>query len=342
VRRALVCVVSLTALAAGCGPRAETRLSGTGSTFIAPLMERWAVEYRRAKGVEVEYEPVGSVVGLQRFSGGLFDFSCTDAVLSEDQLHKAREAGGEVVHVPLVVGAVVPVYNLDGVTDPLTLSGPVLADIYLGKVTKWDDEAIRELNPSARLPDKEIAVVHRSEGSGTTFIWTEYLSKVSPEWKRKVGVGASVAWPVGEGKMGNADVAARVQALPGSIGYVALNYALEKQLPAARVKNREGVAVQAGPESVAAAADAVPPSESDDLRYSLTDAPGKDSYPICGTTWAVVYARPPRGKAGAVIDFLRWATHDGQEYAEELHYGRLPKALLEKVEKKLDQLAAGG
>jgi phosphate transport system substrate-binding protein len=338
MRRLVPGALVLAALVAGCGPRVDRVLDGTGSTFIAPLMGKWKDRYRTERGVKVTYEGVGSGTGVQRLTGGLFDFACSDAPLSEEQLDQARKLRGEVVHIPLTLSAVVPAYSLEGVKGPLTLSGPVLADIFLGTVTRWDDPAVRALNPGVSLPDREIVVVHRADRSGTTYIWTDYLSKVSPAWKDRVGVGPSVAWPVGVAEMGNRSVAERVKATPGGLGYVPLSYARQSDLTAALVKNREGVAVPADPGSVTAAAEACLAQIPDDLRYSITDAPGRGSYPIAGTSWAVVFVDQPRDKGRALADFLRWATHEGQEDAEALHYARLPRGLVERLEKKLDRV----
>jgi phosphate transport system substrate-binding protein len=341
VKRTAVLTVFLAFLVAGCGQHPARELNGTGSTFIAPLMSEWAGEYEKARGTRVTYESVGSGVGTQRWTSGVFDFACTDAPLTEEQLAAARHNGGEVVHIPLILGAVVPAYNLEGVTEPLTFTGPVLADIFLGKVKTWNDPALKELNPRVLLPDQEIAVVHRADGSGTTSIWTDYLARVSPEWQSKVGAGTSVTWPTGEGQMGNESVAKRIKDVAGSLGYVPLNYALAKDIKFGLVKNQSGVAVRASAASVTAAADARLADIPDDLRYSLTDAPGKDSYPISGTTWAVLHVNQPAGRGQALVDFLRWVTHDGQGSAEQLHFARLPGGLVERLDKKLAQVNGG-
>jgi phosphate transport system substrate-binding protein len=335
----LTVLAFLCALTAGCGGRAGQPLSGSGSTFIAPLMNRWQADYAGTNKGKITYESVGSVVGVRRLGGGVLDFACTDAPLGEEQLRALATANGEVVHIPLVLGAVVPAYNLPEVTEPLTPSGPVLADIYLGRVTRWNEPAIRDLNPGAALPDREIAVIHRGDGSGTTYIWSDYLSKVSPAWREKVGSGVSLTWPVGKGVMGNEGTAAEVRKTPGAIAYLPLAYAARDDVQPARVKNAAGRAVRASAESVTAAGAALA-DLPDDLRYSLTDAPGPDSYPISGTVWAVVFVKQPPGKGRALVEFLRWATHEGQEQAAELRYARLPPGLVERVDKKLDRLAA--
>jgi phosphate transport system substrate-binding protein len=256
--------------------------------------------------------------------------------MNEEQLKKAQEVGGSVVHIPLVMGGDVPAFNLPQVSEQLKFSGPVLADIFLGKIKKWNDSALQELNPNVSLPEQEIVVVHRSDGSGTTYIWVDYLSKVSPEWKTKVGVGTSVNWPTGIGQKGNEGVAGQVRRSPGSIGYIELIYALQNNIKYGSVRNREGAFVSADLESVSAAADAALTNIPDDLRYSITDAPGSKSYPISGTVWAVSYVSNPGGKGAAVREFLRWCTHEGQQFTGALHYSPLPAGLVQRLEKKLD------
>jgi phosphate ABC transporter phosphate-binding protein len=322
--------------AGGCSGGAEDkRLSGAGATFIYPIMSKWASEYEKAKGVKINYQSIGSGGGIQQMTAQTVDFGCSDGPMNDEQLAKAKETKGAVVHIPLAMGADVPAYNLAEVKVPLRFSGPVLADIYLGKVKKWNDPAIKKLNPDAALPDKDIAVVHRSDGSGTTYIWVDYLSKVSPEWKSKVGVGTSVNWPTGIGQKGNEGVAGQVKRSPGSIGYIELIYAIQNDIKYGSVQNKEGAFVSAEMESVTAAATASLTDIPDDLRYSITDAPGKASYPISGTSWAVVYTNNPGGKSKEVRDFLHWCTHDGQRFCEALHYSRLPKGLVERVDQQL-------
>lgn len=329
----------LSMTAAGCiGGRHEPRLNGGGSSFVYPMMSRWASEYDKIKGIKVNYQSIGSGGGIQQMIVKTVDFGCTDAPMSEEQLKKSKETGGDVVHIPLVMGAIVPAYNLDEVKEPIVFSGSVLADIYLGKIKRWNDKAIKDLNPQAPLPDKEISVVHRSEGSGSTYIWVDYLSKVSPEWKRKVGVDTSVNWPTGVGQKGTEGVAGQVKRSPGSIGYIELIYALQNNINYGLVKNKEGVPIKGSLDSVTAAASAALSQIPDDLRYSLTDAPGKDSYPISGTTWAVLYVNQPPATGRAVVDFLRWVTHEGQQYAKELQYAKLPQGLVDRLDKNLDSI----
>jgi phosphate ABC transporter phosphate-binding protein len=323
----------------GGGAGGTDRLDGAGSSFVYPMMSKWASEYQKAKGVKVNYQSIGSGGGIQQMTAKTVNFGCTDAPLNDEQLEKAKQEGGEVVHIPLVMGGVVPIYNLPDVQE-LRFTGPVLADIFLNKIKKWNDPALTKLNPNAKLPDQEILVVHRSEGSGTTYIWVEYLSKVSDEWKKKVGVGTSVNWPTGAGAKGSEGVSGAVARSPGSISYVELIYALQNKIKYGSVQNREGNFVEPSLESVTAACNAALTNIRADLRYSLTDAPGKDSYPISGTVWAVVYVDQPAGKGKAVVDFLRWVTHDGQAFAKALQYATLPEGLVKRVDEKLAAVKA--
>jgi phosphate ABC transporter phosphate-binding protein len=304
-------------------------------------MSKWASVYAKERGVQVNYLSVGSGGGTQQMTAQTFDFGCTDAPLNDEQSRKARATGGEVLHIPLAMGAVVPAYNLPGLELPLRFSGPVLSDIFLGKVARWNDTKLRDLNPGIPLPDLPVALVHRSDGSGTTYVWADYLGKVSPEWRMQVGLGTSLRWPHGVGQKGNEGVAGHITRTPGAIGYLELVYALQSNIQYGLVQNRAGAFVQASLRSVTAAAEAVLAEIPDDLRYSLTDAPGGESYPISGTVWAVLYANQPEGKGQILIDFLRWATHEGQHYAKDLHYAALTKGLVERADQKLAQVQLG-
>ena len=331
-------------LAAGCGGHKEepVQLSGKGSTFVYPLMVQWAAAYAKTEnGCRIDYQPSGSGAGIKAVLDRTVDFACTDAPLTDEQIARARAAGGDVVHVPLVLGALVAAYNLPGVEEPLRFSGPVLADIYLGKVKKWNDKALQDLNPNVKLPDRDIGVVRRRDGSGTTYIWADYLAKVSPEWKKKVGVGTDLDWPVGAAETGNEGVADYVKKTPGSLGYVELSYALRKDLQAGLVQNRDKQFVKAKLDAVAAAATNALKDIPEDLRYSLTDAPGKDSYPICGTTWAVVYTRQRGDRGEQLTHFLFWALGDGQEQAGLLFYLRLPAPLGQRALAQLAMVKVG-
>lgn len=321
-------------LTCGCGGASARRLNGAGSSFVYPMMTKWAGVYDKEHGVQVDYASTGSGNGVQQVIAKTIDFGCTDAPMNEEQFEKARQNGGDVVHIPLVMGAVVPLYNLPEVTEALRFTGPLLADIFLGKVKKWNDPALREVNPNVSLPDLEITVARRSDASGTTHIWTDYLSKVSPEWKEKVGVGTSVNWPVGAGDKGNEGVAGKVARSPGAIGYVELIYARQNKLKYGAIRNRDGHFVLASLEGVTAAAAALT-SIPEDLRYSLTDQPGPESYPVSGTVWAVLYTNQKSPKAEQLVKFLTWITHEGQEYAKDLDYARLPAGLVGRLEQKL-------
>jgi phosphate transport system substrate-binding protein len=337
VSRSSILLVLITLLSTGCGLQDRGNLSGTGSSFVEPVLKEWTSEYQKAKGVKLTYEAVGSRAGVERLSPGIFDFACTDAPLTDEQLTKLRQQGGEVIQVPLILGAVVPAYHLDEVKEPLTFTGPVLASIYLGKIKKWNDPALQEVNPGVTLPDKDILPVHRSDGSGTTYIWTDYLVRVSPDWK-SVGVGSSVTWPTGPGEPGTTGVVKKIKSTPGSIGYVPLSYAQHDQLTFGAVKNRDGVAIKATPASVTAAAKAALKAIPEDMRFSLADAPGKDSYPISGTTWVVYFSKPSGSQSVALSEFLQWATHDGQAFAAKENYAPLPPELVERVDQKLATL----
>jgi phosphate transport system substrate-binding protein len=318
----------------GGGGNKVDRITGGGSSFVAPMMKKWAAEYNKAHGVEIDYTSSGSGNGVSQMIDKKNDFGCTDAPMNEEQLNKARNAGGEVVHIPLVMGGVVPIYNLPDVEKQVKFTGQVLANIFLGKIKKWNDPALLKINDGVNLPDLAIAVAHRSDASGTSFIFTDYLSKVSDDWKQNVGKSTEPKWPVGDGAPKNPGVAQLVSGTKGCIGYVELIYAEENPaLKIGAVQNRAGQFATASLESVTAAAAGLKEVQ-DDLRFSMTDADGKDSYPISGAVWMVLYTQQPE-KAGALKDMLQWLTHDGQELAKGLHYARLPQGMVEKIEKKI-------
>jgi len=327
-------------LLGGCkgGGNQQSRLTGGGSSFVNPMMKKWAAVYVKDKGVLIDYTSSGSGNGVQQMIDQKNDFGGTDAPMNGEQLKKAGEIGGEVVHIPLVMGGVAPAYNLAGVKDGLHFTGPVLADIFLGKITRWNDPQLKKLNPGVDLPNIEIAVVHRSDGSGTTFIWADYLAKVSKEWKEKVGVGTDLRWPVGIGAQRTDGVAGQITRTEGAIGYIELIYALRNKIQYGAVQNKEGEFVRASLESVTKAGEGALTSIPDDLRFSLTDAPGTGVYPICGTTWAVLYVKQPPEKAKLLSSFFHWVTHEGQELTSELHYARLSKGLVERVDKRLQKI----
>lgn len=337
--RTLFCCVAAASLvtAAGCGTSAPgpVRLEGGGSSFVGPMMKKWAGEYQKSRGIEVDYSATASGDGIAQMTDKKNLFGCTDAPMNEEQLKAAAKKGGNVLHIPLVMGGVVPIYNLPEVESPLRFSGPVLADIFLGKIRKWNEEALAKLNPGVTLPELEITIAHRSDASGTSYIFTDYLSKVSPEWKEKVGATTEPKWPTGAGAPKNAGVAGLVAGTKGALGYVELIYARDnKNLKYGAVQNKEGNFITASLESVTAAAAGLK-DVPDDLRYSLTEPDGADAYPICGTTWMVVYEHQPADKVKPLTDFIRWATHDGQRYTKELHYASLPPPLVARVDKKV-------
>jgi phosphate transport system substrate-binding protein len=316
------------------------RITGGGSSFVAPMMKKWAGAYRTAQGVEVDYTSSGSGNGVSQMIEKKNDFGCTDAPMNAEQMEKAQKAGGDVIHVPLVMGGVVPFYNLPDVKKPLKFTGPLLADIYLGKVKKWNEDAIKSLNQDVELPDLAITVAHRSDASGTSFIFTDFLSKVSPEWKEKVGASTEPKWPVGPGAQKSDGVAGIVADTKGAIGYVELIYALGKKgMAIGLVQNRAGKFVEATLESVTAAAAGLK-DVPDDLRFSLTDADGDTAYPIAGTTWMVLYTKQPSDKADKLKAFATWLVHDGQDMNKDLHYARIPPSIVEKAEKLIAKIKA--
>jgi phosphate ABC transporter phosphate-binding protein len=318
------------------GPFTGTILQGGGSTFINPLMQHWAGVYEKAHGVRIDYQTVGSGRGMEGVLDRVYVFGCSDAPLTDKQLARVKEAGGHLIHVPLVLGAVVPAYNLPGIgKGQLRFTGPILADIYLGKITNWNSPALRIANPGIKLPDMPIRPVHRIDKSGTTYIWTEYLSTVSGEWKARFGASMQLDWPGGlEGK-GNNAVANQVSRTVGSLGYVELTYALENNLPFGQVKNREGKFITATLDSVTAAAGALTTIPAD-LRLPLIDAAGEDTYPIVGMTYALIHSNQAGNPSGRdLVAFLRWATHEGQAYTRELHYAPLPPELVRRIDMAL-------
>jgi phosphate transport system substrate-binding protein len=343
MRKLSLAGLALLALVTGCsssphsGGSAE-RVTGGGSSLVGPLMKEWAGAYYRETSNQIDYTVSGSGNGVRQMIDQKNDFGCTDAPMNEEQLTKAKSVGGDVVHIPLAMGGVVPAYNLKELAEPLHFSGPVLADIFLGKITRWNDPKLKALNPKVNLPSLDIAVVHRSEGSGTTYVWVEYLSKVSPEWKEKVGVGADVKWPVGIGAGMNDGVASQINRTEGAIGYVELTFALKSKLPYGYVINSAGVPILASLESITKAAEGAAANIPEDLRYSLTDVPGKEAYPICATVWAVIYVKQAPAKAKAMRDYFHWVLNQGQDSAASLSYARLSKNLVEKAEHRLEKL----
>ncbi|HGY08489.1 MAG TPA: phosphate ABC transporter substrate-binding protein PstS [Oceanithermus profundus] len=330
------------ALAAG------VTLNGAGATFPYPLYAKYFSAYHKLTGVRVNYQSIGSGGGIRQLYAQTVHFGASDAPLTDEQVEAfERKFGTAVVHVPTALGAVVPIYNLPGLSTPLRFSGPLLADLFLGKVKKWNDPRIAELNPGVKLPPFPVTVVHRSDGSGTTYVWTEYLAKVSQEWRDRVGVGKSVSWPTGLGGKGNEGVAGLVRQTPGAIGYAELVYAVQNKIAYGAVQNRAGKFVLADLATVKAAAaiDDFPT----DTRVSLTDTPALDGYPVASFTWILVYrdldknrAFKSKAEAKALFDLLWWIVHDGQKLNEALHYAALPEVAVRASEANLRALRYRG
>jgi phosphate transport system substrate-binding protein len=336
VRHLAVCVLTIAVVAAGVTLAAQTiQINGAGATFPYPIYSKWFSEYNKLKpNVQINYQSIGSGGGIRQITNQTVFFGATDGPMTQEQL---LAAPGRILHFPTVLGADVPVYNIPGVEADLKFTGPVLADIFLGKVTKWNDPALTKLNPGVQLPATEITVVHRSDGSGTTYIWVDYLAKVSPEWKQKVGVATSVNWPVGVGGKGNEGVAGLIRQTPGSIGYVELIYALQSKIRYGAVQNMAGEFLQANVQSVTAAAAAAASAMPKDFRVSITNAPGKGVYPIASFTWLLLYESPKdKQQARIFVDFVKWMLADGQKFAADLGYAPLPEAV---VKMELEALA---
>jgi phosphate transport system substrate-binding protein len=317
---------------------AETMLiNAAGATFPYPIYSKWFDEYAKMHpDVHINYQSIGSGGGIKQASELTVDFGASDGPMTDEQLQKAKVF---LLHFPTVMGADVPTYNIPGVTAELKFTGKNLADIFLGKITKWNDPAIAGINPGVNLPDKQIVVVHRSDGSGTTYIWVDYLSKVSPEWKEKVGVGTSVNWPVGLGGKGNEGVSGLVKQTPYSIGYVELIYAAQNKIDYGVVQNSAGKFVKASLESVTHAAAGAAKEMPADFRVSITNAPGPETYPIASFTWLLIPEKiddPKKGKA--ITGFLKWMMTDGQKFAPGLLYAPLPKEVVAMEEKALGKI----
>ncbi len=329
-RMAVACVMMLTlAGAIHLAAQQAMQIQGAGATFPYPIYSRWFAEYNRLNPqVQINYSPLGSGEGIFQITNQMVFFGASDAPMSYEQL---EEAPGRILHLPTVLGAVVPIYNLPGVKTGLKFNGQVLADLFLGKITQWNHPALAALNPGVTLPDSTVRIVHRSDGSGTTYVWTDYLSKVSAEWGKVVGFATSVIWPLGLGAQGNEGVAASVKLTPGSLGYVELIFAKEGEIPYGSVQNLEGEFVTATAETMTAAAAAAVAAQQmpRDFRVSITNAPGKGVYPISSFTWLLLYQNPGnRAHAKAMVDFLKWALTDGQKYAAQLGYAPLPEAVV--------------
>jgi phosphate transport system substrate-binding protein len=304
-----------------------TQISGAGATFPYPIYSKWFSEYnKKFPNVEINYQSIGSGGGIRQLTSQTVFFGASDGPMTNDQL---AAAPGQILHFPTVLGAVVPVYNLAGLSKDLQFTGPVLADIFLGKITKWNDPAIAKLNPGVTLPASDITVVHRSDGSGTTYIFADYLGKVSPEWKKRVGISTSLNWPVGLGGKGNEGVAGLVKQTPDAIGYVELIYALQTKISYGSVQNLSGKFLKATIDGVTAAAAAAGNSMPADFRVSITNAPGDAAYPISSFTWMLFYENPKDKKAAKImVDFMTWALSDGQKFCAELGYAPLPASVV--------------
>jgi len=336
-------VLAAFALSAGAvtGAAADLAINGAGATFPYPLYSKWFYEYSNANpGVKFNYQSIGSGGGIRQITAGTVDFGATDAPMNEEELGKLP---GPILHLPTAIGAVAVVYNIPGTGSGLRLTQDVLAEIFLGKITRWNDPKIFELNKGLTLPTLDIIVAHRSDGSGTTDIFTNYLTTIHAEWRAKVGRGKSVKWPVGLGGKGNEGVAGVVQQTPGAIGYVELAYAKQNRMSVATLRNREGrfIAPTLGATSAAAAGAAK--TMPADFRVSIVDAPGKESYPIAGLTWILVYRdQKDEARGRALVQFLKWAIRDGQKMQAALDYATLPKPVVDMVDKALRQIRHGG
>jgi len=339
IRTTWIRVLGATALAlASWSPaRAQMQLNGAGATFPYPIYSKWFSEYTKVdSSVQFNYQSIGSGGGIKQITEQTVDFGASDGPMSDEQL---KAAPGHLLHFPTVMGAVVVTYNVAGVSTGLKFTPEAIAGIYLGKITKWNDPALTATNPGVNLPNQDIVVVHRADGSGTTYIFTDYLSKVSKDWDRKVGKGTSVNWPTGLGGKGNEGVTGLVKQSPNSIGYVELIYALSNELPFGDVKNQAGAFVKPSLESVTEAAAGYAASMPEDFRVVITNAPGATAYPISGMTWLLVYEKQKDATKGQkLVQFLDWMLHDGQKYAGDLHYAPLPKEVVAKEELALKRV----
>jgi phosphate transport system substrate-binding protein len=312
-------------------------LNGAGATFPYPIYSKWFSDYNKIHSdIEINYQSIGSGGGIRQLLSGTVDFGASDPPMNDEQLAQAKT---KILHFPTVLGAVIPTYNIPGVSQELNFTPDVLVGIYLGKITKWNDPEIAKYNKGVNLPALDIVVVHRSEGSGTTYVWVDYLSKVSTEWQTKVGRNTSVNWPVGLGGKGNEGVTGLVKETPGSIGYVELIYAIQNQIPYGQVRNAAGVFVKADLASVTAAAAGYAKTMPEDFRISITNAPGKAAYPIASFTYLLIPAKiEDATKKGVIKGFLTWMLNDGQKEVEALSYARLPKEVVARELKQISQI----
>ena len=336
----LTCLVqlgsSLTAAAPAPGP-GSIMLNGAGASFPYPIYAKWFSDYNKLHSdIQINYQSIGSGGGIKQLLSGTVDFGASDAPMTDQQLGEAKT---KILHFPTVLGAVVPSYNIPGLSQELDFTGDVLADIYLGKITKWNDPMIAKSNKGVNLPATDIVVVHRSDASGTSYVWTDYLSKVSQAWESKVGRNIAVNWPVGLGGKGNEGVTGLVKQTPGAIGYVELIYALQNNVPFGRVRNSAGVFMKADLGGVTSAAAGFAKTIPEDFRVSITNAPGKESYPICSFTYLLVpTAIADANKKQVIKNFLTWMLNDGQKEVEPLSYARLPKEVVARELKQISQI----
>lgn len=338
-RRGLCLVIATLALASAAV--ATLSLTGAGATFPYPMYSKWFNEYHKLHpDAEFNYQSIGSSGGIKQVTEGTVDFGASDGPMNDQQLAEFKDKRKcEILHFPTVLGAVVPTYNVPGVTGELNFTPDALAGIFLGKITKWNDPEIAKANPGVKLPPNDLVVVHRSEGSGTTYVWADYLSKISPEWKKKVGVAGSVNWPVGLGGKGNEGVTGQIKQTENSIGYVELVYAIQNHLPYGKVKNQAGAFIKAELSSVTAAATAAAANMPADFRVSITDAAGKTAYPISSFTYLLIPSKiPDAAKQKAIKDFVKWMLGPGQKMTEALTYAQLPKSVVAQEEKAIAKI----
>jgi len=324
------------ALAIAVPALGQTTLNGAGATFPNPMYSKWFSEYHKIHSdVEINYQAIGSGGGIRQVLAGTVDFGASDGPMSDDQLSQAKI---KILHIPTVLGAVVPAYNVPGVKEEVKFTSDVLADIFLGKIASWNDPRIAKANPEIKFPNQDIVVAHRSDGSGTTYIFTDYLSKVSPDWQSQVGKGTSVRWPKGLGGKGNEGVTGMIRQIPGSIGYIELIYAIQNNVPYGVVQNAGGAFVKASLDSVTAAAASVK-SMPADFRVSITNPPGKEAYPISSFTWLLIPVKSKDAAKGKIIvDFLNWMLDDGQKMTAALSYAPLPSSVVSKVKATVKQI----
>src|SRR5271165_3244210 len=339
MRRTALMLAAALVLGVLCFAQNGLLINGAGASFPYPIYSKWFDMYHQKNAnINFNYQSVGSGAGIRQVTEGTVDFGASDGPMTDEQIKAYQDKrGSEILHFPTVLGAVVPTYNVPGVSGALNFTPEALAGIYLGKITKWNDPAIAGANTGVNLPANDIVVIHRSDGSGTSYIWTDYLSKVSDEWKGKVNKGTSVNWPVGLGGKGNEGVTGLIKQTPNSIGYVELIYAAQNNVPYGAVKNSSGVFIKADLASVTAAASGAAKEMPDDFRVSITNAPGKTAYPISSFTWLLIPEKiQDNAKRDAIKGFLKWMLEKGQDYAEPLSYAKLPKEVIEKEKKAIN------